>query len=491
MMQFKILKYAGIATLATSLFTACSDENHAGVLTETESGTTIASIVKDENGNPVISAKVSLISATHIAARMAPIKTTTTDNEGKFTLDSISAGEYALQISNTEHTQSAYQTLTVEENKSGIQTLSVPEAILEKNASLALGLSSYELSSGDTLCITGTLNCAGVGDKDVNAGIVTISEIPPMEFTKITLIRGAGRDTSTRDVKWDFVPGEKLEIKTNLIPVTVTEEAMAAAKKLNGDKTLESMIVPVTISKNIKNPILLDKNGDTLSLYKVENDKDESRYLAMIPSIDVGTYKFTASSSDKTQKPYGITRAIVETTQGMIVSENDYRNDFIVDSTSNSLGISFWIEEKNTAPKNSDSILLDSKENDVTYRLRTGDKPEELCANFYKRDSTDSTWKINYTTLLNSYCHDVLDGIRHHYVMFIKANHIVIAIDGKIVEDSEMVKAFILYPGFTTGTHKLENLTVFSLKQTAISQKDDSGWERLHAWLSAFYMLQK
>ena len=508
MMQLKILKFAGIAAFATTLLTSCSDENHAGVLTETESGTTIASIVRDENGQPVASAKVNLISTTHIAARMAPIKTTMTDEEGRYTIDSISAGEYALQISNTEHTLSAYQTLSIEENKSSLQALSIPEAKLEKNASLELGLSSYGLSSGDTLCITGTLNCAGVGDKDVNAGFVTISEIPPMEFTKITLIRGAGRDTSTRDVKWDFVPGEKLEVfspiqsssstkessssqASNTISVTITDEVMTAAKKLNGNKTLESMIVPVTISKNIKNPVLLDKNGDTLSLYKVENDKDESRYLAMIPSIDTGTYKFTVSSSDKTQKPYGITRAIVETTQGMKVSENDYRNDFIVDSTSNSLGISFWIEEKNTAPKNSDSILLDSKENDVTYRLRTGDKPEELCANFYKRDSTDSTWQINYTTLLNSYCHDVLDGIRHHYVMFIKANHIVIAIDGKIVEDSEMVKAFILYPGFTTGTHKLENLTVFSLKQTAISQKDDSGWERLHAWLSAFYMLQK
>ena len=116
MMNFKILNTAGIFALA-SIFSACTDENHAGVLTETESGTTIASVVMDGNGSPVVSAKVSLLSANHVAARMAPIKTATTDEDGKYTIDSVAAGDYALQISNTEHTQSAYQTITVEDSK--------------------------------------------------------------------------------------------------------------------------------------------------------------------------------------------------------------------------------------------------------------------------------------------------------------------------------------------------------------------------------------
>ena len=144
MMNFKILNTAGIFALA-SIFSACSDENHAGVLTETESGTTIASVVIDGSGSPVASAKVNLISATHIAARMAPIKTATTDEDGKYTIDSVAAGDYALQISNTEHTQSAYQTITVEDSKTDLQTLNVPEAKLEENASLELDLGTYDL----------------------------------------------------------------------------------------------------------------------------------------------------------------------------------------------------------------------------------------------------------------------------------------------------------------------------------------------------------
>ncbi|WP_295073817.1 carboxypeptidase-like regulatory domain-containing protein [uncultured Fibrobacter sp.] len=490
MMNFKILNTAGIFALA-SIFSACSDENHAGVLTETESGTTIASVVMDGNGSPVVSAKVSLLSANHVAARMVPIKTATTDEDGKYTIDSIAAGDYALQISNTEHTQSAYQTITIEENKTDLQTLNIPEAKLEENASLDLDLNTYDLDKGDTLCITGTLNCTAVSESDLKSGTVKLSEIPPAEFTNIILIRGAGRDTSTHNVKWDFTPGEKLEVSSEFVTVTVPEEALSAAKKLNGNKTLESMIVPVTIPTKVKNPVLIDNNGDSLAVFKAENDADSSLYFTAIPSIDAGTYKFIVASSESVYKTSEISRVFAESKSGLSVTEGDFMNTFITDTTSNSLGISFWIEEDGSKIAEKDSSILDSKENDVTYRLETGKNPEQLCANFYRRVSKDTTYQDSDTVLVNSYCHDVLDGTRHHYVMYIKANHIVIAIDGKTVEDTDMKNAFIMFPGFAIGNHKLTNLTVFSLKQSAIAQADDEGWERLQAWLSAYYLLQK
>ena len=490
MMNFKILNTAGIFALA-SIFSACTDENHAGVLTETESGTTIASIVIDGSGSPVVSARVSLLSANHVATRMAPIKTATTDENGKYTIDSVAAGEYALQISNTEHTQSAYQTLTVKDSKTDLQTLNVPEAKLEENASLELDLGTYDLDKGDTLCITGTLNCTAVSESDLKSGTVKLDEIPPAEFTNIILIRGAGRDTSTRNVKWDFVPGEKLEVSSEFVTVTVPEEALSAAKKLNGKKTLESMIVPVTIPTKVKNPVLIDNNGDSLAVFKAENDADSSLYFTAIPSIDAGTYKFTTVSSETAYKASAISRVFAESKSGLSVTEGDFMNTFITDTTSNSLGISFWIEEDGSKIAEADSLIIDSKENDVTYRLRVGEKPEQLCTNFYRRVSKDSTYTDSFPELGNSYCHNVLDGERHHYALYIKANHVVIAIDGKTVEDTKMKNAFIIFPGFVTGNHKLKNLTVFSLKQSAIAQSNDSGWERLQAWLSAYYMMQK
>ena len=487
MMQFKTLKFAGIAALATTLFTACSEENHAGVLTETESGTTIASLVKDENGKPVASAKVNLISATHIAARMAPIKTTTTDEEGKYTIDSISAGEYALQISNTEHTQSAYQTLTIEENNTDLQTLTIPEAKLEKNASLELGLNTYDLGKGDTLCITGTLNCASVGDNDVNTGIVTIRDIPPMEFTKIMLIKGASHDTTTRNVKWDFVPGEKLEVESTTISITIPDDALEAAKQLNAPQALDSLIVPVTLSTRAKNPALLSSKGDTLPLYKVENDKNSSRYLTVLPSVKAGTDKFTVISSDSAISSKFITKAFAEAEKGKVIKGNEYHDAFSFGG--NGMGISFWIDGAQS--KTAQDTILRSLDNDRVFTLETSKDTKMICANIYLRESKDTVNFSNYFyTRKESYCHDVLDGNRHHYLIFIYNNHIIVSLDGSIVNDTDTKFAFSTIPGIAVGSRNLEDLTVFSVGSSLI-KNPDYGWERLHAWFSAYYIMQK
>lgn len=487
MMHFKLIHFTSALALAT-IFSACSEENHAGVLTETESGTTIASIegsVTNEKGKPVASAKVSLISADHIAARMAPIKTATTDKSGKYTIDSVSAGDYALQISNTERTQSGYQAITVEDNKTDSQKLK-PATSLEENASLKLKLSAYALDKGDTLCITGTLNCIAVDDKSVKAGTVTIGEIPPMEFTNIALIRKADHKVTTQDVQWDFVPGETLEVSSIKIPVTISEETMKQAKLLNDKTTLDSMIVPVTLSTSLENPILLSDKGDTLSLYKVENDKNNSKYLTVIPNIDVGTYSFTVSSSDSAIQSPQVLKAFGETKSGMKIINNDHWKAF-----GNVLGISFWITKDKASPSDSMFLLSKDQDSDVYFSLVAGKKSDELCAEFFKRDSSSSTVDSSggYYTLKDSSCHKILDGERHHYSIFIQKHHLVIAIDGRVVDTKDFRDQFQTISPITIGNNNLENLVIYTLGES-ITQSDN-GWDLLHAWLSAFYQLQK
>ena len=487
MMHFKTLN-AGIFTLAAFIsFNACSDDNHAGVLTETESGTTIASIegmVKNAKGSPVVSAKVSLISSDHIAARMDPIKTTTTDKSGKYTIDNVSAGDYALQISNTEHTQSGYQTITVEDNKTDTQMLK-SETTLERNASLKLKIDS-SFVKGDTLCITGTLNCIAVSEKDVKAGAVTLNEIPPSEFTKITFIKGKSSKTSTQSVKLDFAPGETLEASSNQVAITVSSEAMADAKKLNGKKKLDSMIIPLTLNTSLKNPVLLNDEGDTLVLYKLENAKNDDRYLTVVPNIDVGTYNFTIVPSNTAQQTKQILKAYSETEPGMTITQNDYWKAF-----GDNLGISFWITKSNTSAPD-DTIFVDTRgtESNVAFSIKLGQQPNELCTEFLKRDSLSADYKTPYFSLIDTSCHKVLDGRRHHYSLFIKNNHIVIAIDGEKVDSKDFSLSFQSIPPFSIGNHKLEDFIIYSLNDS-ITQISNSGWERLHAWLSAFYMLQK
>lgn len=487
MMHLKFFNITSALALATTFFAACSEENHAGVLTETESGTTIASIegsVTNEKGKPVASAKVSLISADHIAARMAPIKTATTDKSGKYTIDSVSAGDYALQIRNTEHTQSGYQTITVEDDKTDTQKLK-PATSLEENASLKLKLSAYSLDKGDTLCITGTLNCIAIDDKSAKAGTVTIDEIPPMEFTNITLIRKADSKATAQDVQWDFVPGETLEVSAIQIPIVISKDVMKQAKLLNDKTTLDSMIVPVTLSTGLQNPILLSDKGDTLPLYKVENDKNNSKYLTVIPNIDVGTYTFTVASSESVIRPTQIKKASGVTEPGMRITNSESWQAF-----GNVLGISFWVT-KDSLSSAKDSVYVDTreKESDVAFSIKAGPKSDELCAEFYKRDSTDSDDTISYYTRKDSSCHKVLDGERHHYSIFIQKHHVVIAIDGRVVDTKDFSDQFQTIPPITIGNHKLENLVIYTLGDS-ITQSD-KGWDLLHAWLSAFYTLQK
>lgn len=487
MMNFKTLN-AGIFTLAAFIsFTACSDDNHAGVLTETESGTTIASIeglVKNAKGSPVASARVSLISTDHIDARMSPIKTTTTDKSGKYSIDSVAAGDYALQISNTERTQSGYQTITVEDNKTDWQTLK-RETTLEKNASLNFKIDT-SFVKGDTLCIMGTLNCIAINEKDVKAGAVTFNEIPPMEATKVAFIRKADHKVSTQNVKWDFAPGETLEASSTQVSVTVSNEAMSSAKKLNGKKKLDSMIVPLTLNTGLKNPVLLNDEGDTLVLYKLENDKNDDRYLTVIPNIDVGTYNFTIASSNAAQQTKQILKAYGETEPGMTITQNDYWKAY-----GDNLGISFWITKSNaTAPD--DTIFVDTRgnESDVAFSIKLGQQPNELCTEFLKRDSLSADYKTPYFSLIDTSCHKVLDGRRHHYSLFIKNNHIVIAIDGNVADSKDFRLSFQTISPFSIGNHKLEDFIIFSLNDS-IMQISNSGWERLHAWLSTFYAMQK
>jgi hypothetical protein len=245
------------------------------------------------------------------------------------------------------------------------------------------------------------------------------------------------------------------------------------------------MIVPVTLSTSLENPILLSDKGDTLALYKVENDKNNSKYLTVIPNIDVGTYSFTVSSSDSAIQSPQVLKAFGETKSGMKIINNDHWKAF-----SNVLGISFWIT-KDKASNPSDSMFILSKEDDsdVYFSLVAGKKSDELCAEFFKRDSSTSDNTESYYTLKDSSCHKILDGERHHYSIFIQKHHVVIAIDGRVVDTKDFSDQFQSISPITIGNNKLENLVIYTLGES-ITQSD-KGWDLLHAWLSAFYQLQK
>ena len=112
-----------------------------------------------------------------------------------------------------------------------------------------------------------------------------------------------------------------------------------------------------------------------------------------------------------------------------------------------------------------------------------------LCAEIYKRDSIGTIDSMTYYTMKDWSCQQVLDGDRHHYSIFIQNHHVVIVIDGRLADNKDFSDQFQSIPPITIGNHKLEDLVIYTLGDS-ITQSSKN-WERLRAWLSAFYMLQK
>jgi hypothetical protein len=245
------------------------------------------------------------------------------------------------------------------------------------------------------------------------------------------------------------------------------------------------MIVPVTFKTSITNPVLLSDDGDTLALYKFENDPSNSKYLTVIPSIDVGTYTFSVVPSETAIQPVQIYKAFSETTPGMNIIQNESWKAF-----GSILGISFWIT-KDSLSSAADSIYVDTRqeESDVAFSIKVGREPNQLCAEIYKRTSEGEDDTENHYTLKDSSCQEVLDGERHHYSIFIQSHHIVIAIDGRVTDTKDFSDQFQSIPPITLGNHKLEDFVIYSLGED-VTQSSDS-WNKLHAWLSAYYALQK
>ena len=199
----------------------------------------------------------------------------------------------------------------------------------------------------------------------------------------------------------------------------------------------------------------------------------------------MGTYNFTIASSESVRESKQILKAYGETEPGMTIIQNEYWKAF-----GDNLGISFWITKSNALAPD-DTIFVDTRgnESDVAFSIKPGQQPDLLCTEFLKRDSLSADNKTPYFSLIDSSCHKVLDGERHHYSLFIRDNHIVIAIDGNVADSKDFKLSYQTISPFSIGNQKLEDFIIFSLNDS-ITQIG-SGWERLYAWFSTFYAMQK
>lgn len=480
---------APFAFCSLTLLASCSSEdNHAGVLTETESGKTIAGIVTDIDGNVLPNVEVNLLQRNHVAARMAPVRKTYTQENGSFEIDSIENGEFAIQMNDNANSLSAYTTLSITENTTG-KNIDLAKTSLDENASLEIELADYPLAIGDTFCLTGTINCATVDSSALSAGKLVLNGIPAAEFENATLLNGK-TDIQEQEIDWTFKAGRTLYVQqidsskiVDKFTFQIPSKALDSLKHISAPHSLDSLIVPLKLASSIKNPSLLDDMGAIVTLVAVESNDDSTLYLAVMPKVDTTSLEFTILENDATASSPSIIAAMANTVPFDTIGKSDFWGG--IELHNHSLGINFWIEADGKSFSDSNAFVLSSPSSDIGFSIaQCAPESKEVCTTLYNRVDT----LVNDTVLLQK--SKILDGERHHYSLAIKEKHVSIAIDGKTVRDTDLKlqSNFFTLPGIATGDFELENLTIYTLPNS-IRHNNDKEWERLRAWQYAFYYI--
>lgn len=478
---------AAFCTFAALMACSSEESNHAGVLTETESGKTIAGVVTDIDGKALPNVEINLLQRNHVAARMAPVRKTFTQENGSFEIDSIEAGDFAIQMNDNVNFQSAYTTLSISEDDAD-SSIDLATTKLDENASVEISLSEFALAQGDTFCLTGTINCATVDSTALSTGKLLLSGIPAAEFENASLLQGK-EEIQEQGIDWAFKAGRTLYVQqidsskiVGKYTFQIPSEALDSLKHISAPHSLDSLIVPVKLATSIKNPALLDDMGAIISLVPVESGEDSTRYLAILPKVDTTAFELAILENEVTSAP-----TIISAKASTVPFDTIGKSDFwgAIELHNHSLGISFWVEADGEIVADSNEFILSSSSSDIGFSInQCAPESNELCTSLYNRVDDDV-----YDTVLTQKS-KILDGTRHHYSLAIKDKHVSIAIDGKTVRDTDLKLQtnFFALPSIITGSFKLENLTIYTLPNS-IRHNNDKEWERLRAWQYAFYYI--
>lgn len=507
----KILPLLPMATLF--LLNACSppsdphESDHAGVLTETESGHTIAFAIHQEAGEFVVNpdGKAAKQSGTVQFAL-----TKIVDGKTKL-LDSttVKYGDYAV----FENVQGAYSVVATAAGIDGEKDTLYGADILKRNdldtvyvlvqkpAALKISTSYTEyvksnygeekqdvLPEGSTLCITGTLTCKKITKDDIKRGYAIVENIPL--FDNETTIKQveiqSGKEFRTLSVQWNFDAGDTL----------YASETVTGAKKLfdidfalpetdmydtMGGAVLESMIVPIKLSDNDYSrytDFFLDEQGNVITTQRSKTlSSDTSLYWIVVPKMDP-TAKLSFMRGDyKDVSTYSLLRSYWPEV------EKDTLWRWIEIFEDSSFAISFWLELDSLA----DSTVLLGSCDSLGFEIRRCSKDTTaICTKIYNGIDSASTDSVEYGKA------SILDGKRHHYSLVIHKKHLTIAVDGETIRDTDLKlsEKFYRVEGIRATPGLAQDILFYSFGDF-IRYPGDRSWTRLKAWLYAFYEFQK
>ena len=508
-----------IATLAFSmatLFNACAmpEDNGtstAGVLTETESGHTVAFAISEELelDHVVVpkSAKKSgkvQFALTRIVDGKTELMDTATVKYGDYAVFEDITGAYsvvATVIGMDGEKDTLYgadilkrndvDTVVVGVRKPATLQISTDYKIWENSDSVSV------FAKGDTLCITGTLACKQVTKEDIKQGYVTLGNIPLFNNGDVAkqIEISNGEDFRAVGVTLNLNAGDTLFVD-NVLSIKHLYDIELTLPKSDlfdslGEYSLDSLIVPIHFWYNSKSYIrsasyytdkFIDVQKNILGPRYSRVFAEDSFYAwYVIPKMDSVTM-LTAFEGDinwdNVPSSYDRIREFVSepVTDSLLTTRTVF--------TDSSFALSFWFELDNLEK---DGRLFYSGTDSLGFEIRRCEKDSTaLCARIYNGIDTVSTDSIEYGKA------SVIDGKRHHYSFVIHKKHLTIAIDGETVRDTDIKFSteFFKLEGIYTGSAPAQDVMLYSFGDF-IKYKSDKNWTRLKAWLYAFYEMQK
>lgn len=519
------LGVAAILSLIAALFllTSCSPPNdahgsdQAGVLTETESGRTLAFAIDE-------SPDFATISPDKAAKKTGTVQFALTKIvDGKTELmdsTTVKYGEYAV----FEDAKGAYSVVATAIGLYGEKDTLFGADILKKNdidtifvrvqepATLKISTSYKEevvieehygkhtdiqnaFEEGYTLCITGTLACKEITKADMKQGYATIRNIPLFDnedAVKQIEIQN-GDDFHTLGVDWDLRAGDTLLVaekaiaKHHLFDIDVTLPESDLFDSL-GDHVLDSLIVPVKWPNkqgdhtyfSQYSHFFLDKQNNFIAGKEIRKELSEDTTLlwTVIPTID-SSATISAYEGDIDPSIYTHTRLVSYWPE----ADEDTLWRWVDLFEDSSFAISFWIELDSLA----DSTVLLGNCDSLGFEIRRCQKDSTaICTRIYNGIDSVSTDSVEYGKA------SIIDGKRHHYALVIHKKHLTIAVDGETIRDTDLKlsEKFYEIDGLRAAPGLVEDILFFSFGDS-IRHKGDKNWTRLKAWLYAFYELQK
>ncbi len=538
----------GIAGLSLAGIVGCSEDNTAGVFTETESGqqasvnedgekvinvnncsTTIpGNLKKAAAGNfepneiacinydrdyamtdikgTAVDADGAVIKNGHVLLKRVERKysdldvttrETTTDENGNFSFKDLNYKatylntppddqeyemdekgrpvvyfNYTLQVENDNATSASYSTLNLKDAQKISEGENVYREVgpqkLTKTTSREIKIDGY--NAKDVVCLDYSFTCHTLTEEDIQKGFFLMENIPEGAYQNLC--------TATRCKPMDKPVVTKDAVGE--ISIAFPEDAAGMFDSTLTDKSLKNVLALISLEDEVSNPMLVNNS----SLTKLTpSGNGTKRYWASVDfnTLDTARYNVVEGAG------IGISSNIIFA--GNAIQDSVLERPYMLANNTKQVGYSFKVKFDGSQEPDVLSLLKTDDESLSGFEIHQCEaKSKSICTRI--RSGLDSV--ATDTTVYGKT--EILDGEEHPFAIVFAGNHLTIAVDGKIIRDTDLkvVNYFTKYLTMETaiGGVELKDFVMFTLDEN-IRLDEELTWNRLKAWLVAHQMLSK